>query len=70
VSDKAQYSPPNPVVSITDITDFKSPVPLVVDFELADMPEGETKFVISKQHPKGIFIKDGKVVPNNSFRKQ
>jgi hypothetical protein len=57
------YSPPDPVVSITDITNPKKPDRLVDKFELTDMPEEETKFVISKEHPKGMFIKNGKVTP-------
>jgi hypothetical protein len=55
------YSPPDPVVNITDITNPRSPDRLFVDFALARMPVGETKFVVSKREPRGVFIRDGHI---------
>jgi hypothetical protein len=60
------YSPPNPVVSIIDITIPNKPDVLIDKFELTDMPEEETKFIVSKKYPKGIFIKNGKAMPNKA----
>jgi len=56
------YSPPNPVVNITDITNPGSPERLFVDFGLPHMPGvEETKFVISKREPRGVFLHNGHI---------
>ena len=61
------YSPPVPVVNITKTTNPGRPIRIVSECALYDMPEGETKIVLSSSHPQGLFFKDGKLVPDALF---
>ncbi|WP_223469102.1 hypothetical protein [Massilia soli] len=63
------YSPPVPVVNITNTTNPRRPIRIVSECALYDMPEGETKIVLSISHPQGQFFRDGKLVPDAPFRK-
>lgn len=59
------YTTPYPVVDIIDVTDRKKPVHLFKNEEddLHFMPDGETMYLVSKDKPGGVFIRDGQVVP-------